>query len=232
MLRIAKRSRLVTISGAVKITISKENYLKAIAEAESEGETVIAATLVRWLNVSAPAVTMAIRRLKRDSLISVNTGGHIVLTASGRDIANRILNRHHLIERMLTEVFGMEWYKVHDEAELLEHAVSSDFEKLLVEKLGAGQACPHGNLVEVETPKLRRQRGWITLDEVSGERDVTVMSVFERDRQLLEYLNGLAIQPGARLRVMAQNYDETVSFQVSGRIGQLGKAVARKVWVQ
>ena len=50
----------------MKITISKENYLKAIAEAESEGETVIAATLTRWLNVSAPAVTMAIKRLKRD----------------------------------------------------------------------------------------------------------------------------------------------------------------------
>ena len=55
----------------VKITISKENYLKAIAEAESEGEPVIAATLARWLHVSAPAVTMAIKRLKRDSLIKV-----------------------------------------------------------------------------------------------------------------------------------------------------------------
>jgi DtxR family Mn-dependent transcriptional regulator len=216
----------------VKITISKENYLKAIAEAESEGESVIAATLVRWLNVSAPAVTMAIRRLKRDSLISVDAGGHILLTSSGRDIANRLLNRHHLIERMLTEVFGMEWYKVHDEAERLEHAVSSDFEKLLVEKLGTGQACPHGNLVEVETPEQRRDRGWLTLDEVPAERDVTVMSVFERDRQLLEYLHGLSIQPGARLRVTGQNYDETVSFKVGNRAGQLGKTVARKVWVQ
>ena len=56
----------------MKITISKENYLKAIAEAESEGEIVIAATLARWLNVSPPAVTMAIRRLKRDGLKETN----------------------------------------------------------------------------------------------------------------------------------------------------------------
>ena len=95
----------------MRITISKENYLKAIAEAQSEGETVIAATLVRWLAVSAPAVTMAVRRLKRDGLIKVAPKGEITLTRQGRSIADGILNRHHLIERMLTEIFGMEWYK-------------------------------------------------------------------------------------------------------------------------
>src|SRR5215475_8772895 len=118
----------------VRITISKENYLKAIAEAESEGEVVKAVTLTRWLHVSAPAVTMAIKRLKRDALILVDDESQISLTSSGRDIANRLLDRHHLIERMLTEIFGLEWYKVHDEAEQLEHAVSTDFEQRLVEK--------------------------------------------------------------------------------------------------
>ena len=126
----------------MKRTISKENYLKAIAEAQSEGETVIAATLARWLGVSPPAVTMATRRLKRDGLIEVAKGGLIQLTPDGRKIANEILHRHHLIERMLTEIFGMEWYKVHDEAERLEHAVSSDFEKLLAGKLGSDLPCP------------------------------------------------------------------------------------------
>ncbi len=95
---------------SVKITISKENYLKTIAEAGSEGETVIAATLVKRLGVTAPAVTMAIRRLKRDKLIHVSEQGQLELTPSGREIADRLLMRHHLIERMLTEVFGMEWY--------------------------------------------------------------------------------------------------------------------------
>jgi DtxR family Mn-dependent transcriptional regulator len=215
----------------VKITISKENYLKAIAEAESEGEPVIAAALARWLNVSAPAVTMAIKRLKRDSLIRVGREGQLSLTAAGRDIANRLLHRHHLIERMLTEIFGMEWYKVHDEAEQLEHAVSADFERRLVEKLGIGEACPHGNRVERDAPQDRRNRGWRPLDEVPSSSDATVVSVFERDRRLLEYLHGLGIHPGAKLRMLASNYDDTLTLRIDGRQIQLGRSAAAKVWV-
>jgi DtxR family Mn-dependent transcriptional regulator len=214
----------------VRITISKENYLKAIAEAESEGETVIAATLVRWLQVSAPAVTMAIRRLKRDNLIRVATSGEISLTRQGRTIANGIINRHHLIERMLTEIFGMEWYKVHDEAEQLEHAVSTEFEKKLQEKLGDEVNCPHGNRVGMDRPRDRRDRGWLPLDEATGS--VTVTSVFERDRQLLEYLDGLGIRPGTRLKMLACNYDDTVSLQVDRKPVQLGRAAATRVWVE
>src|SRR6202047_4324070 len=141
-----------------------------MAEAESEGEPVIAATLARWLNVSAPAVTMAIKRLKRDALIRVGKEGQLSLTAAGRDIANRVLNRHHLIERMLTEIFGMEWYKVHDEAEQLEHAVSADFERRLLDKLGTGEACPHGNRALMDKPQDRRRRGLRPLDDAQPAR--------------------------------------------------------------
>jgi len=215
----------------VKITISKENYLKAIAEAESEGEDVIPATLARWLNVSAPAVTMAIKRLKRDGLIRAGRDGEISLTPAGRDIANRLLMRHHLIERMLTEIFGMEWYKVHEEAEQLEHAVSADFERRLVEKLGTGEACPHGNRAAGDTPQERRKRGLRPLDETPAECAATVVSVFERDRRLLEYLHGLGIRPGAVIRMLATNYDDTLTLNLAGRSVQLGKAAAAKVWV-
>ncbi len=217
----------------MKITISKENYLKAIAEAESEGETVIAATLARWLNVSAPAVTMAVKRLKRDGFLRVNAEGHITLTGPGREISNRLLARHHLIERMLTEVFGMEWFKVHDEAEQLEHAVSADFERRLIEKLGSAEgSCPHGNLIGMDTPQDRRQRGLLPLDECAPGDGLTVTSVFERDRKLLEYLDGIGIRPGVSLDVMSQNYDQTVTLRIGGRMIQLGKPVAGKVWVQ
>jgi DtxR family Mn-dependent transcriptional regulator len=216
----------------VKITISKENYLKAIAEAESEGETVIAATLTRWLNVSAPAVTMAIKRLKRDSLIRVGKEGQITLTADGRAIATRLLNRHHLIERMLTEIFGMEWYKVHDEAEQLEHAVSADFERRLVEKLGKDAACPHGNRALMDKPQDRRRRGLRPLDEAQAHQKLRVVSVFERDRKLLEYLEGLGVRPGVTLDVLARNYDETLTLSVDGKPLQLGRPAASKVWVQ
>ncbi|MFN3323525.1 MAG: metal-dependent transcriptional regulator [Bryobacteraceae bacterium] len=216
----------------MKITISKENYLKAIAEAESEGETVIAATLARWLNVSAPAVTMAIRRLKRDELIEVGEESQIRLTEAGREIATRLLNRHHLIERMLTEIFGMEWYKVHEEAEQLEHAVSEDFEKRLIEKLGTDGACPHGNHITFDTPGQRRNRGLHPLDEVDAPRRIAVASVYERDRQLLEYLNSLGIRPGAEVELVARNYDDTLTLRIGSEVVSLGKSAAGKVWVR
>jgi DtxR family transcriptional regulator, Mn-dependent transcriptional regulator len=217
----------------VKITISKENYLKAIAEAESEGQTVISAALARWLNVSPPAVTMAIKRLKRDSLIKVAAEGEISLTDEGRAIATRLLHRHHLIERMLAEIFGMEWYKVHDEAEQLEHAVSEDFERRLREKLGTvDEACPHGNRVAFDTPEDRRGRGWRPLDEFEPDATVTVVSVFERDRKLLEYLDELGIRPGARVQVAALNYDNTIALRIDGNPVALGRSAAARVWAQ
>src|SRR6201987_3936095 len=124
------------------ITVSKEDYLKSILEAKSEGEEVISARLADLLKVSPAAVTMALRRLKKDGLVRVQGDGLVRLTAAGRKIARKLTLRHHLIERMLSEMFGMEWYKVHDEAERLEHAVSPDFEGKLLAKLSRGAACP------------------------------------------------------------------------------------------
>ncbi|MGA3188884.1 MAG: metal-dependent transcriptional regulator [Bryobacteraceae bacterium] len=201
----------------MRITISKENYLKAIAEAEAEGETVIAATLARWLKVSAPAVTMAIRRLKRDGLIHVSPAGEVTLKKEGREIADRVLQRHHLIERMLTEIFGMEWYKVHDEAEQLEHAVSADFERHLIEKLGPSRD--------------HDRRGWTPLDKLEPGASAKVMSVFERDRSLLEYLEALGIRPAAELELVTRNYDDTLTLKVAGKPVQLASTAAAKVWV-
>lgn len=213
----------------MRITISKENYLKAIAEAASEGETVKAVTLTRWLNVSAPAVTMAIKRLKRDGLIHVGREGQIALAPPGRDIANRLLNRHHLIERMLTEIFGLEWYKVHDEAEQLEHAVSADFERKLAEKLGSGQVCPHGNIVGMDSPGARRRRGLRPLDEARMNEPLAVISVFERDRKLLEYLDRAGIRPGARLQLVGQG--EEFEIRTGAGPATVTRAAAAKVWV-
>jgi DtxR family Mn-dependent transcriptional regulator len=213
------------------ITVSKEDYLKAILEAESEGRSVISATLAHWLSVSPPAVTMALRRLKKDALVRVDHDGRVRLTAAGRQIAGRTAIRHHLIERMLAEVFGMEWYKVHDEAERLEHAVSADFEAKLARKLGRGGICPHGNLVTPERPASRRRRGLQLLAEGHPGRSYTVTSVYERDRGLLEFLEERGIRPGVRLKILARNYDQTMSVRTaSGRVS-LGGPVAEKVWV-
>lgn len=220
------------MASPLKITISKENYLKTIAEAEAEGEVVIAATLARWLNVSPPAVAMAVRRLKRDNFIRVARNGRISLTSSGTAIAQKLLYRHHLIERMLTEIFKMDWYKVHDEAEQLEHAVSEDFERCLREKLGDEGACPHGHLSAIETPGDKRRRGLIPLSELPVKTPAAVEALFERDRQLLEYLESLGIRPGSKLEVIAKNYDDTLVLDVSGVKSPLGRSASEKVWVR
>ena len=150
------------------ITVSKEDYLKAILEAESEGETVISATLAHWLSVSPPAVTMALRRLKKDGLVTGAEQRRGQPHPAGRKIARKLTLRHHLIERMLAEMFGMEWYKVHDEAERLEHAVSPISRPNYWPNWDAAGACPHGNLSELESPTSRRRRGLVLLAQAEA----------------------------------------------------------------
>jgi DtxR family Mn-dependent transcriptional regulator len=213
------------------ITVSKEDYLKAILQAESEGEAVISATLAHWLAVSPPAVTMALRRLKKDGLVRVRADGHVGLTAGGRKIARKLSLRHHLIERMLAEMFGMDWYKVHDEAERLEHAVSPDFEAKLLAKLGRGGACPHGNLSEMESPGSRRRRGLLLLSEAEAGKRYRVSGIYERDRHLLEFLEARSIRPGAELGLVESNYDKTLSIRTAAGDMVLGRPAAEKIWV-
>jgi DtxR family Mn-dependent transcriptional regulator len=214
------------------ITVSKEDYLKAILEAESEGQHVISATLAHWLSVSPPAVTMALKRLKRDGYVLVKNDGTLQLSAKGKETAYRTALRHHLIERMLSEIFGMEWYQIHDEAERLEHAVSPAFEAKLIEKLGEHGTCPHGNSVLPESPARRKKRGLIPLSDGSEETDYVVASLYERDPKLLLFLHGLGIDPQSTIRITAKNYDETFSIATLGGAFTLGKAAADKIWVR
>lgn len=214
------------------IYVSKENYLKAVLEAEAEGHEVIPATLAHWLEVSAPAVTMALKRLKRDGLVEVGGDGIVRLTAAGRETAYRTALRHHLIERMLSEVFGMEWYEIHEEAERLEHAVSPAFEAKLKEKLGEGGACPHGNAVLPESPKAKKRRGEVPLSEAAAGQTYTVVSLHERDPKLLEFLHRMGVGPSRSLRVMSQNYDQTVSIELPIGVQILGRPAAEAVWLR
>jgi DtxR family Mn-dependent transcriptional regulator len=214
------------------IHVSKENYLKAVLEAEAEGHQVIPAVLAHWLEVSAPAVTMALKRLKRDGLVEVGGDGIVRLTESGRETAYRTALRHHLIERMLSEVFGMEWYEIHEEAERLEHAVSPAFELKLREKLGEGGACPHGNAVLPVSPSERKRQGETPLSEALAGQRYTVTSLQERDPKLLLFLHKTGIGPGQSLRVTSQNYDQTVSIELNTGESILGRPAAAAVWLR
>jgi DtxR family Mn-dependent transcriptional regulator len=213
------------------LTISKENYLKAIAEAEAEGKTVIPALLAHWLSVTPPAVTNALKRLKRDGLVTIERG-HIQLTSEGRKIAERTILRHNLIERMLSEIFGMGWVEVHDEAERLEHAVSPAFEKKLVKMLGQIETCPHGNSLAVMNPEQRRKKGQRLLSEAEAGSRFRVCSVYERDRNLLEFLEKRGIRPGTHLKVESRNYDGIAILIVERKRIALGSPVAEKIWVK
>jgi len=214
------------------ITVSKEDYLKAIFEAQSEGEVVISATLANWLKVSPPAVTMALRRLRRDGLVDVRKDGRVLLTNQGRRIAKSIAVRHHLIERMLTEMFGMPWYQTHDEAERLEHAVSAHVEALLVKKLGRGGSCPHGNHAIVDSPAKKRKQGYKLLSEAEPGERYTVASVYERESELGELLDRRGIRPGSELYLRERNYDKTLSIDTSAGAIVLGGPAAEKIWVK
>ncbi len=214
------------------IHVSKENYLKAILEAEAEGRQVIPAMLAHWLEVSSPAVTMALKRLKRDGLVEVGEDGIVRLTATGSETAYHTALRHHMIERMLSEIFGMEWHEIHEEAERLEHAVSPAFEAKLKEKLGEGGACPHGNAVLPVNPAERKRRGEVPLSEAAEGRSYTVTSLQERDPRLLLFLHQAGIGPGKSLRVLSQNYDQTASIELSTGNCILGRPAAEAVWLR
>jgi DtxR family transcriptional regulator, iron-dependent repressor len=214
----------------LKLTVSKEDYLKAIAEAESEEGTVIAATIARWLGVTPPAVALALRRLRRDKLVEIDRKGRVSLTKSGKAISDRLRFRHHLVERMLHEMLGIEWYKVHEEAERLEHSISEDVERKLTEKLGRDGACPHGNQINKSAAE-RRKMGLQQLSEAAPGSSVRVDNVHERDRQLLEYFDGLGIRPGVHLGILSHNCDGTLTLRLGNKSINLGEAAAKKIWV-
>jgi len=163
--------------------------------------------------------------------VRVNNDGRVRLTAAGKKIARKLTERHHLIERMLTEIFDMDWYRVHDEAERLEHAVSPDFEARLVAKLGRGRPCPHGNLSELESPASRRRRGLALLSEAEAGKSYTVSGIYERDRDLLEFLEARGIRPGAKVSLIERNYDKTLSIKTAAGTLTLGRSAAERIWV-
>jgi DtxR family Mn-dependent transcriptional regulator len=175
---------------------------------------------------------MALKRLKRDGYVKVGEDGIVRLTTAGRETAYHTALRHHLIERMLSELFGMEWHEIHEEAERLEHAVSPAFEAKLREKLGEGGACPHGNAVLPERPAERKRRGEMPLSEAVAGARYTVTSLQERDPRLLLFLHKAGIGPGETLRVLSQNYDQTVQIELAKGQSILGRPAAEAVWLR
>jgi DtxR family Mn-dependent transcriptional regulator len=130
-----------------------EEYLETILAIEEEGVPPLRARLVERLGLSAAAVSETVNRLDSLGYVKLGTDRTIGLTSKGRQLATTVVRRHRLAERLLTDVIGLEWEKVHREAARWEHAISSDVEEKLVELLGDPMTCPHGNPI----PGARRQ---------------------------------------------------------------------------
>ncbi len=218
-----------------KTSVSQEDYLKAIWELVQEEQAPISARLAEDLGVTPPAVTAALKRMTRGGYLHVLREGRIELTAKGKEIAQHLVLRHRLAEKLLTDVIGLEWSRAHEEAERLEHGISPEVVALLLKRFGRESRCPHGVPLLGGMARLRRKLGAVRLSEVEVGRSYEVLRIFERDPKFLEFASQLNLRPSARLRVHQREYDETMTLSVvdhrSGRI-HLGKPATERIWVR
>jgi DtxR family transcriptional regulator, Mn-dependent transcriptional regulator len=122
-----------------------EMYLRTIYELEEEGIVPLRARIAERLHQSGPTVSQTVARMERDNLVHVQGDRHLALTAEGRARATRVMRKHRLAERLLIDVIGLDWEKVHDEACRWEHVISEDVERRLVVLLNAPTESPYGN---------------------------------------------------------------------------------------
>jgi len=215
-----------------RTTVSQEDYLKAIRKMQQEELVPISARLSEELNVTPPAVTAALKRMARNGYVKLGPRGRITLTAKGRDIADHLVLRHRLAEKLLVEVLGMPWTRVHGEAERLEHAISPEVEELLLKYFGRQSRCPHGIPLYGGLARLRKTEGAHPLTAAHPGQRVEILRVFEKDPDFLDYLDRQRLRLGTRLQVEHRDYDDTVQAVVAGRTVHLGKSAAEKIWVK
>ncbi len=215
-----------------KTSVSQEDYLKAIWELIEEEQAPISARLAEELEVTPPAVTAALKRMRRDGFLRLGRDGHIRLTSKGRRVAENLALRHQLAEKLLTEVIGLDWSRAHEEAEKLEHGISPEVQALLLKHFGAAGTCPHGVPLMGGIARLRRKAGAVTLAEIPAGQSAEVLCVYEKDPRFLQFVAGLNIRPGARVAVRHREYDETMTLRVNGRKIFLGKPATSRIWVR
>ena len=122
-----------------------EMYLRTVYELLEEGVVPLRARIAERLHQSGPTVSQTVARMERDGLLVVDTDRTIKLTRTGAHLARDVMRKHRLAECLLTEVIGLEWDKVHDEACRWEHVISLDVEKRLIAILDTPTVSPYGN---------------------------------------------------------------------------------------
>ena len=186
-----------------KVTHALEDYLKAIYVLMAESQPVIAARMATETGVSASTIFATLRRLEKDGYVTINRRKEIHLTAEGKNIAERIVRRHFLTERFLTDLLGLDWVKAHQEAHRLEHAISQEVEERLATLLKNPLTCPHGNPIPGASQALPTKT--IPLGEATDDQTVELDYITEggeRDVRLLAYLQDHGLVPGAKVYVV------------------------------
>jgi DtxR family transcriptional regulator, Mn-dependent transcriptional regulator len=194
-------------------TAAEEEYLESLFWLFEAGLPMTGANLARAMQLSAPTVHEMLGRLARDGYIVRTADRTIEFTEEGREHAERLVGRHRMIERFLTDVVGVPWDDVHEEAEHLEHAMTPRFEAYVRATVGEAETCPHGHPIRVG----ERIDGVPLADCEPGAR-VTILRLENEAEDLLHYLKDAGIEPGLEGRVSA-NDGEFVSV-----MGERGEA--------
>ncbi len=214
-------------------TATTEEYLEAIYMLADEGQTVISARLAELLHVSPPTVTATLKRLVRDRLVKFGAHKEIVLTAKGKETAEKLMRRHRLVERWLTDVLGMGWAQADAEAHHLEHALSPMVEALLNKHLGYPSTCPHGNPIPGNPPP--QDKDWKPLTQKRPGASFVVQRVaepVENTASVLQSVEARGLVPGARGTLIDREpHEGALTVKVGERVVSVSQYIASNIYV-
>jgi DtxR family transcriptional regulator, iron-dependent repressor len=206
-------------------TAAEEEYLESLFWLFEAGLPMTGANLARAMQLSAPTVHEMLGRLERDGYIARDSDRAISFTQDGRRHAEHIVSRHRMIERFLTDVVGVPWDDVHEEAEQLEHAMTPRFEAYVRAAVGDARTCPHGHPIRVG----ERIDG-VPLADCAPGASITILRLENEAEDLLHYLKEAGIEPGLKGEV-ASNDGEYVTVKTAGGQASVTVSVAETVSV-
>lgn len=210
---------------AQPVTAAEEEYLQTLFWLMEAGLPMTGANLARAMQLSAPTVHEMLQRLERDGYIVRDADRTIDFTDSGRRNAEQIVGRHRMIERFLTDVVGVPWDDVHEEAEHLEHAMTPRFEAYVRASVGDAKTCPHGHPIR---PGDRIDG--VPLADCEPGASVTILRLENEAEDLLHYLKDAGIEPGM-VGEVASNDGATVAITSDGGRASVTSSVAETVSV-
>src|ERR687887_2718923 len=206
-------------------TVAEEEYLQTIYWLQEAKLPITGANIARAMQLSAPTVHEMLGRLETDGYVRRNEDKTLEFTESGRDHASAVVRRHRLIERFLTDVLGIPWHEVHEEAERLEHAMSPVLEERMRAAIGSAKTCPHGHPIKAGT----RVEG-VPLADVDVGAKIQVLRFENEAEDVLIYLREAGLDPGQR-GVVVSNDDDEVAFESDAGRHVVTKSVAETVSV-